>query len=101
MVSRNLFLTRRAAIGALVFAVHLGCNVQDLAKGGAELQADIHKELGVEARVRVGAANGRKVVRVVLEERPRQTLEVVRETIDKLVRRRVPDVDQVDIYTKL
>ena len=101
MKHQATLLNRRLAIGALLSMGVSACGLARSFKSMGQISDDLYRELGVKSAVNIVWSNGKKRVRVTLEGKPKQKPEVVRETVQAIAMRHVPDLDEVEVIGEI
>lgn len=91
---------RRFLLGLSLSALP-ACAVNASLKVGAELRADIQRELGVDANISVNEFGGKVVVTITFQARPSGDLDVARDRAVALAHARLPQATRIDVFTRL
>lgn len=101
MKHQATLLNRRLAIGALLSMGVSACGLARSFKSIGQISDDLYRELGIKSAVNIVWSNGKKRVRVTLEGKPKQKPEVVREKVQAIAMRHVPDLDEVEVIGEI
>jgi hypothetical protein len=103
MISRRR-LARSIALVAAAFALSsltagcgLGSSLSDGLKKSKIVKDDLKKELDVDANVSIAIMNGHTTVSVALDKAPAGDAKDVKDKVEQIVKRQVPEAEKVDL----